>query len=62
MNKTGPGLRIFILGAGFSRPAGLPLATELFPKVRGSIMQRYGSDTKFELDLSRYVMGWSAPL
>ena len=55
MNEIGTGFRIFVLGAGFSRAAGLPLSSELFPKVRRSIMQRYGSDTKFELDLSRYI-------
>jgi hypothetical protein len=35
------GFRIYILGAGFSRPAGLPIATELFPAVRSAIERRY---------------------
>ena len=46
-----PGFRIYILGAGFSRPAGLPLATELFPAVRARIEHQHGVDTKFHRDL-----------
>ena len=55
MNETDTGFRIFVLGAGFSHAAGLPLASELFPKVRLSIMRHHGSNTKFERDLSRYI-------
>lgn len=29
-----PTARLFLLGAGFSKPAGFPLATELLPLVR----------------------------
>lgn len=50
-----PGFRIFVLGAGFSRPAGLPLAVELFSEVRNQIEQRHGRDTKFQRDLDNYI-------
>lgn len=50
-----PGFRIFVLGAGFSRPAGLPLATELFPAVRARIEGQHGTDTKFDRDLHDYL-------
>ena len=49
-----PGFRIFVLGAGFSRLAGLPLGSELFSEVQESIRRRHGRETKFERDLSRY--------
>lgn len=55
MSKAHPGFRIFVLGAGFSRPAGLPLGPELFPEVLCRIRRRYGTDTKFETDLSSYI-------
>jgi len=50
-----PGFRIFILGAGFSRPAGLPLASQLYPAVRALIEGRHGTDTKFDRDLDYYL-------
>ncbi len=50
-----PGHRIFVVGAGFSRPAGLPLASELFSEVRRRIEDRHGRDTKFQRDLSNYI-------
>jgi SIR2-like domain len=50
-----PGFRIFVLGAGFSRPAGLPLAIELFSEVRSRIQRRHGRDTKFQRDLDNYI-------
>ena len=55
MSVEHPGFRIFVLGAGFSKPAGLPLGHELFPKIASEIRNRYGTDTKFERDLSRYI-------
>ena len=55
MPASHPGFRIFVLGAGFSRPAGLPLASELFPIVSASIRNRYGKDTKFDRDLGEYL-------
>ena len=33
MPSEHPGFRVFILGAGFSRLAGLPLATELYTRM-----------------------------
>ena len=50
-----PGFRIFVLGAGFSKLAGLPLATELFPLVKASIDRRHGNDTKFNRDVAEYL-------
>jgi len=50
-----PGFRIFILGAGFSKPAGLPLASELFRLVKRSIETKHGKDTKFQRDLENYI-------
>ena len=50
-----PGFRIFVLGAGFSRPAGLPVASELYPLVRQHIVDRHGRDTKFDSDVREYL-------
>lgn len=50
-----PGFRIFVLGAGFSKGAGLPLASELFPLVKASIESENGKDTKFQRDLENYL-------
>lgn len=50
-----PGSRIYLLGAGFSRPAGLPVASELFPLVRAAIEGKHGTDTKFHRDLRKYL-------
>lgn len=50
-----PGFRIFILGAGFSRPAGLPLASQLYLAVRALIEGQHGTDTKFDRDLNYYL-------
>lgn len=52
---THPGFRIFILGAGFSRPAGLPLASALYPAVKSLIEGQYGTHTKFNRDLDYYL-------
>ncbi len=43
------------MGAGFSKPAGLPLGKELWTAVRGLLLNRYGSDSHVERDLRRYV-------
>lgn len=50
-----PGFRIFVIGAGFSRPAGLPIASELYPLVRRQIHERHGTDTKFDRDVREYL-------
>jgi len=47
--------RIFILGAGFSAAAGLPLAAGLFQEILQRIRDRYGRDTKFERDIEYYI-------
>jgi len=44
-----------VLGAGFSRPAGLPIASELYPLVRKQIFSRYGTETKFDRDVHEYL-------
>lgn len=44
-----------MLGAGFSRQAGLPIASELYPLVRQHIVDRHGSDTKFSRDVREYL-------
>ena len=58
MNKstnTAETLRILVLGAGFSQPAGLPLGIELFKQVRHAIFAKHGTDNPAERDLKRYV-------
>ena len=57
MSKT---FRIVILGAGFSRPAGLPLGRELLPEVRGILRAIHGQDNHVERDLVRYAEYLSA--
>jgi len=47
--------RLIFLGAGFSKPAGLPLGSELFKEIRKLIWNRYGPDSIFEYDLNRYI-------
>jgi hypothetical protein len=39
-----PGTRIFLLGAGFSQPAGLPLADELLPNVLAVARANFRAD------------------
>lgn len=55
MTARHPGFRIFVLGAGFSRSAGLPLAAELFDEVKRRVERQYGTDTKFHRDLDDYL-------
>lgn len=55
MTPMHPGFRVFVLGAGFSRLAGLPLASQLFPMVKAAIERRHGRDTKFQRDLKAYI-------
>lgn len=47
--------RKFVLGAGLSQLAGLPLANEVFTEVRRSIESRNGSDTIFQRNVIDYV-------
>ena len=55
MSNSHPGFRIIILGAGFSKLAGLPLASELFTEVVNTIESQHGKDTKFHVDLENYI-------
>lgn len=45
--------RLIILGAGFSAPAGVPLAQDLWKEVRNRA-RRFGSESKFTADLATY--------
>ena len=45
-----PRSRLFVLGAGFSKPAGLPLAVELLELVRARLRNEFRS------------AGWEGPL
>lgn len=47
--------RLFVLGAGFSCPAGLPLGNELFALIREAATFDMGPDNPLENDLKRYV-------
>lgn len=47
--------RIIILGAGFSCPAGLPLAGELFEEVRRRARVQYGQTNAIESDLDYFM-------
>jgi hypothetical protein len=47
--------RLIVLGAGFSKPAGLPLAVELFREVRKRVRQLLGTDNPLERDLKYYL-------
>lgn len=56
--RSDPGLthRAFLLGAGFSKPAGLPLAAELLDQVLAVARTRWsvGGSSHLERDLDRY--------
>jgi hypothetical protein len=54
MNSS-PRYRIFVIGAGFSVHAGLPLGNELFEAVRDVVRHNHGSDNKLEKDLDWYL-------
>lgn len=47
--------RVFVLGAGFSRPAGLLLADELWKEVLRRARLMYGRASKFNDDLETYI-------
>lgn len=47
--------RIFILGAGFSRPADLPLASELWQSVLSRALAQNGFAKRFDADLAIYL-------
>lgn len=49
------GFRIFIIGAGFSVPAGLPTAVELYGLVKDRIESYHGKETQFHKSLSEFI-------
>lgn len=49
------GVRIFVLGAGFSRPADLPLGNELYSAVRQRIENNVSPRHAYHLDLKKYI-------
>lgn len=55
MGKDKNSFRVFIIGAGFSVPAGLPTAAKLYNEVRTRIERNHGTDTKFHCSLNEYI-------
>lgn len=55
VEKDHPGYRIFVLGAGFSVPAGLPTAAELYPEVVKRVERLHGKDNRFHWALKDYI-------
>ncbi|MEY8251273.1 MAG: SIR2 family protein, partial [Colwellia sp.] len=55
MSEVHPGYRIFVLGAGFSVPAGLPMASALFKEIRKLIRDNEGADNRFQRSLDEYI-------
>ena len=47
--------RIIILGAGFSRPAGLPLGNEIFLEASNNILKEFGPDNPFHQELENFI-------
>lgn len=54
-----PHRRMFILGAGFSRPAGLPLAKELLDSVRREVRTRLPDSGKRDRALEQEIREWT---
>lgn len=55
MKTKRPNYAIYVLGAGFSRAGGLPLASELWPEVLRRGLKREGRAVKFRRDLDEYI-------
>ena len=53
-----PQFRLFILGAGFSKPAGLPLGPELLDQVRGRVKRKF-QEFGWDGPLEREIQEWS---
>lgn len=49
------GYRIFVIGAGFSVPAGLPTAAKLYGLVKSRIESIHGIHTKFHRSLDEFI-------
>lgn len=47
--------RVFILGAGFSRPAGLPLGNELFAEVLKRFRDAFSEPSRLDRDIERFI-------
>ena len=54
-----PHFRLFILGAGFSKPAGLPLAGELLQLVRDEVQNYFGRNGGRDGPLERDIEQWT---
>jgi hypothetical protein len=55
MDSSKQTISVFILGAGFSQPAGLPLANDLWREVRSRAELMTGRAEKFRRDLNDYI-------
>ncbi len=47
--------RVIILGAGFSKSAGIPLADELWREILVQSKSLWGRASKFNDDLDKYI-------
>lgn len=52
---SGKRFRVFVLGAGFSKPAGFPLGLELWHEVRRRVRLLEGRASRFDRDLENYL-------
>lgn len=55
VNLMEPRYRLFVLGAGFSKPAGFPLADELWKEIWKRVQNLGGRASKFRDDLHSYI-------
>ena len=59
-NPERPFYRLFVLGAGFSRPAGLPLSEELLKRVRREVRSYFEYHADWEGALEREIQEWTS--
>ena len=57
-NEVLPTFRLFVLGAGFSKAAGLPLARELLERVREEVKSHFERYGRWEGTLEREIIEW----
>ena len=55
-----PFFRLFVLGAGFSKPAGLPLAKELLSLIRRAVKRHFEIRGNWEGTLEQEIREWTA--
>lgn len=55
MSATQPLPRLFVLGAGFSKPAGLPLSNELLDLVLADLLSLHGDETHLHRSIPGYL-------